>query len=146
MRFPRLILSLIAAPVLAVVPAALSAQIVVRDPCFYTRDDCLRRDDVARGARERALDRAADAEERTRRLADARQDRDLGIRVRDQLRADALADAREIRSRALLASQSRAREARERAELRAADRALERQQPARDRDRLRLSTRRVRWE
>jgi hypothetical protein len=109
MRFERAGLSLAVTLALVVAPLALPAQIIVRDPCFYMRDDCGRRDDIARLARDRALDRAAQAQERAQRLADARLDRELEMHVRAQLRADAMADARDQRTRALQQS-ARARD------------------------------------
>jgi hypothetical protein len=145
MRFQRLGLSVTAAMTLAIVPAAAHAQISAPGVCLYMRDDCGRRDDVARQARERAQDRAARTEERVRLQADARQDRDLDMHVRNQLRADALADAREARTRTLRESQLRARDVQERVQLRSIERAADRQDAADRRSEARLTTRRIRW-
>src|SRR3954468_20045679 len=93
MRLIRLGLSTSAFLTLLAVPAALSAQVIVRDPCWdcRMRDDIDRRLDRERLARERAEDRARDrafdAQDRARRLEDQRIERDLSARIRDEARS-----------------------------------------------------------
>src|SRR5688500_10544702 len=77
MRFKSLGLSVAALLTLAVAPGAEAQQIVVRDPCFYLRENCHRRDELEQRGRERAAERAAEAEERRWRLNEARQARGL---------------------------------------------------------------------
>lgn len=131
MRFHRLGLSVAAALALGLAPARSGAQIVEYDPCFYLREDCYRRLDASRIARERALDRAMEADARARRLADERWERDFERSVRadeSRLRAALSREAQErTRERqAFLREQQRERER----ELR--ERTLERSQALRE--------------
>jgi hypothetical protein len=98
MRFKRFsVVATIAA--LSIAPTAASSQ-VVRDPCFYTRDDCDRRMEAA----ERAHQRAMEAQDRARERAAEARERAADARDR------ALEHAREAQERA----RDRAVEAQER--------------------------------
>ena len=130
MRFNRLGLSFAAALTLALMPAGAHAQVIIRDPCFDRGDSCWRRDDFDRIQRDRALDRAARAEERARRLDDARMEREINAQFRAEARAEA-------RATTLRRSELRAQE-RE-------DRAMERRDQIERNRELRLRTTRVRW-
>jgi hypothetical protein len=115
MRFQRLGLSLSAALMLAALPAAARAQVIVRDPCLGSSDYCFRRDNLERQMRDRALDRAARAQERSQRLTVQRQDRSLDARLRAEDRAIA-------RSATMRDIQERARDRQDAARERALDR------------------------
>jgi hypothetical protein len=144
MHFTQLGLSGMAALTLlglAAAPAAVQAQIVTPEPCWNCRRiDDFDRLDLARVARERAEERARDrtaqAEERARRLADARSDREFEARMRADDRArDRTAQLRDNQLRVQL----RADEAR--------DRALDRAEQARERaaDRARIRPPLIHW-
>ena len=75
-------LGLVAAILAAGFAAPSSAQVVVRDPCFYSRDDC----DA------RVRDRTRQAEERAQRLADDRWARDQEAKFRAEFQRDRMRD------------------------------------------------------
>ena len=142
MRFIRLGLSAAAVSSLLAAPVALSAQIIRPDPCFECRirDNVDRQIERQRLARERAEDRvhirAFDAQDRTRRLEDARLQRELSSQLR--------AEARELTRRDQIRdNQERSRLRIEESRLRALDRAAEARQRARDR--IRFGPPGIRW-
>jgi hypothetical protein len=111
MRFQRLSVSCAAALTLALTPAVARAQLIVGDPCFSPWDYCSRRDDIERLARDRTFDRELRAEERARRLDDARMERQINA----QFRAEARAESRAVTIRQ---SELRAQEREDRAMVR----------------------------
>ena len=120
MRFQRLGLSLLAALTLGLAPAAARGQVVVRGPCFGSWDICSRRDDIEfllERERARSIERAAQAEARAQRLAEARETREASARIQAQMREDRAFTLRlqsELRARD---REDRARDRREQAEL-----------------------------
>jgi hypothetical protein len=129
MRFHPLSLSLAVALTLSVAPAAARAQVVVRGQCYGRWDYCDRRDDIERLAHDRALDRAAKAQERALRLDDARRERQIRSRFEAEARADA-------RAASVRDSELRAQERQ--------DRAIERREQAQRNRELRIRTYRFR--
>jgi hypothetical protein len=110
MRFKHLGLSTLAVLGVALVPRAVRAQDVRcydrrGDPCYARDRDDLRLD------RERArVDRELQAEQRNRRLAEARESREFDARIRTAERVDE-------RMRAIRVTQLRVREQQDRARL-----------------------------
>lgn len=103
---------------ITIAPPAATAQIVVRDPCFYIREDCARRDEAQQRARERAFDaqsrardrvmeaqerareRASEALERSLRAVDERRTHDFAMRMMSEGRQARLRAARAPRETA----------------------------------------------
>ena len=143
MRLNRLALTPLAAVLL--LPASGSSQIISRDQCLRGYDIC-RNDGIELRARQRDMewDRWYQAQERARRLDDAREARELAQRLRNEDRSfDMRENQRRIQEHSMevaRAAQERAREsqrlsmerARE-AQQRAMDRAFEQRQRALER-------------
>ena len=133
MRFQRLGLAVAAALSLGV--SGARAQVLV-DPCFYQRDDCY----------ERARLRAAQAEERARRLEDQRFERRISAANTPSVRSLATPEfherMRERHEEARLETQRRAWEAQERTW----QRALEAQLRTEERARVTREARERTWE
>ncbi|HET9424799.1 MAG TPA: hypothetical protein VFO55_05460 [Gemmatimonadaceae bacterium] len=169
---PRLPL---AAAIALTLPAAHADAQGSREPCSYRWEDCVRREEIAREARDRALERASQAEALARRLTESGESR----RAEQRIRAEDVPGIRSLRPRRpeyiyrerdglheqvmralereermreqryarARASQERARAMQERARERAFERAIEQREAAeRRREAARARASRVRWQ
>ena len=141
-------LGLVAAILAVGFAAPSSAQVVTRDPCFYSREDC----DA------RVRERTRQAEERAQRLADDRWTRDQEAKIRAEFQRDHMRDlqsrtqdqqqrTRELQERTRERQLEQARDLRERTVERAQqirERELERSRELREREMERAQEQRQR--
>lgn len=113
-------LSVLVAAIVACGITPARGQIVVRDPCFYRRDDCDRQEEAQRRARERALEAQERARERSLEAQERARERAMEAQERSR-------ETLERNREHMLEAQQRTREAQERAR----ERSLEAQERVR---------------